>query len=173
MNFKPEASGYISLDKDKLRSDFARLYGSQPRLFRAPGRINLIGEHTDYNDGYVLPMAIDRETVVAAAARDDRLVRARSGMQGETVQLDLDRPGPPRRGAWFDYLEGVAQALIGRGKLLRGADLLIESDVPVGAGLSSSAALEISVGFALLAISGEELDPLSLALAGRDAEHSY
>ena len=161
------------VDKDKLRSEFARLHGSQPRLFRAPGRINLIGEHTDYNDGFVLPMAIDRETVVAGAARDDRLIRARSYSQGETVELNLDKPGSPRRGVWFDYVEGVAQALIARGKLLRGADLLIQSNVPAGAGLSSSAALEVSVGFALLAISGQELDPLSLALAGRDAEHNY
>ena len=161
------------VDKDKLRSEFARLHGAQPRLFRAPGRINLIGEHTDYNDGFVLPMAIDRETVVAGAARDDRLIRARSYSQGETVELNLDKPGSPRRGVWFDYVEGVAQALIARGKLLRGADLLIQSNVPAGAGLSSSAALEVSVGFALLAISGQELDPLSLALAGRDAEHNY
>lgn len=161
------------VDKDKLRSEFARLYGTRPRLFRAPGRINLIGEHTDYNDGFVLPMAIDRETVVAAAVRDDRLIRACSFAQGETVELDLDRPGSPRRGVWFDYVEGVAQALIGHGKLLRGGDLLIESTVPVGAGLSSSAALEISIGFALLVVSGEKLDPLSLALAGRDAEHNY
>jgi galactokinase len=161
------------VDSDKLRSEFARLYGTQPRLFRAPGRINLIGEHTDYNDGFVLPMAIDRDTVVAAAVRDDRLIRAHSSAQGEIVELDLDRPGSPRRGVWFDYLEGVAQALIARGKILRGADLLIESNVPVGAGLSSSAALEVSIGFALLVVSGEELDPLSLALAGRDAEHNY
>jgi len=161
------------VDKDKLRSEFARLHGAQPRLFRAPGRINLIGEHTDYNDGFVLPMAIDRETVVAGAARDDRLIRARSYSQGETVELNLDKPGSPRRGVWFDYVEGVAQALIARGKLLRGADLLIQSNVPAGAGLSSSAALEVSLGFALLAISGQELDPLSLALAATDAEHNY
>lgn len=161
------------IDTHGLSSDFARLYGTQARLFRAPGRINLIGEHTDYNDGFVLPMAIDRETVVAAAPRDDRLIRARSYAQSETVELDLDNPGAPRRGVWYDYVEGVAQALIARGKLLTGADLLIQSNVPEGAGLSSSAALEVSVGFALLAIGGEELDRLSLALAGRDAEHTY
>lgn len=161
------------VDKDKLRSEFARLYGTPPRLFRAPGRINLIGEHTDYNDGFVLPMAIDRETVVAAAVRDDRLIRARSCAQGGIVELDLDRPGSPRRGVWFDYVEGVAQALVARGKFLRGADLLIESNVPVGAGLSSSAALEVSIGFALLVLSEREVDLCSLALAGRDAEHNY
>lgn len=160
-------------ENEKLRSEFVSLYGHQPGLFRAPGRVNLIGEHTDYNDGFVLPMAIDRETVVAAAVRDDRLIRARSVGQAETVELDLDRPGSPRRGVWFDYLEGVAQALIARGKSLRGADLLIRSNVPIGAGLSSSAALEVSIGFALLVVSGEESDPLSIALAGRDAEHNY
>src|SRR5437867_2020524 len=161
------------VDRDKVRRDFTWVYGTQPRLFRAPGRINLIGEHTDYNDGFVLPMAIDRETVVAATARDDRLIRARSSTQGESIELDLDRPGSRRRGVWFDYVEGVAQALIARGSVLRGADLLIESSVPVGAGLSSSAALEVSIGFALLTVSGQELDLLSLALAGRDAEHDY
>src|SRR2546423_300278 len=158
------------IDRDKLRTDFARVYGTQPRLFRAPGRINLIGEHTDYNDGFVLPMAIDRETVVAAKVRDDRLIRVRSFAQGETVELDLDRPGSRRRGVWFDYAEGVAQALIARGNQLRGADLLIQSNVPVGAGLSSSAALEVSIGFALLSVSNQDVDLLSLAVAGRDAE---
>lgn len=161
------------LDRFKLEAEFTRLSGTRPRLFRAPGRVNLIGEHTDYNEGFVLPMAIDRETVVAAAARNDRLIRARSYSQSEAAELDLDRPGSPRRGMWFDYVEGVAQALIARGKVLRGADLLIQSNIPVGAGLSSSAALEVSIGFALLAISDQELDMLSLALAGRDAEHNY
>ena len=161
------------IDKDELRDGFIRLYRTQPRLFRAPGRVNLIGEHTDYNDGFVLPMAIDRETIVAAAARDDRLLRVRSSFLAEPVEIDLDRPGSPRRGVWFDYVEGVARALITRGKLLRGADLLIESNVPIGAGLSSSAALEVSIGLALLGVSDQALDPLSLALAGRDAEHAY
>src|SRR5438034_10262860 len=100
------------IDVAALRRAFKDLYATEPRLFRAPGRINLIGEHTDYNDGFVLPMAIDRETVVAGAARDDRLIRARSYSQGETVELNLDKPGSRRRGVWFDYVEGVAQALI-------------------------------------------------------------
>jgi galactokinase len=167
----PEISALI--DREKLRNDFLRLYGTEPRLFRAPGRVNLIGEHTDYNDGFVLPIAIDRETIVAAAARDDRLLKVHSSSLTERVVLDLDRPGPRRRGVWFDYVEGVAQALIARGKQLKGADLLIESKVPIGGGLSSSAALEMSVALALVGVSGVETDPLSLALAGRDAEHTY
>jgi galactokinase len=162
------------IDLVRVRNNFATLYGGRvPRFFRAPGRVNLIGEHTDYNDGFVLPMGIDRETVVGAAPRDDRFLMVTSSALDETVKLDLDRPGSRRRGVWFDYVEGVAQALIGYGRALRGADLLIESNVPIGAGLSSSAALEVSIGKALLAISEQELDCLTLALAGREAEHAY
>ncbi|MEA2174210.1 MAG: galactokinase [Blastocatellia bacterium] len=149
------------------------MYGSEPRLFSAPGRVNLIGEHTDYNDGFVLPMALERATVVAAAPRNDRRVRVRSLSLHESAEFDLDQPGPTQRGIWLDYVEGVAQSLLERGARLRGADLMIDSDVPVGAGLSSSAALEVSVGLALLSIAGEEMDRVSLALAGQRAEHVY
>ena len=161
------------VEREVVRQAFVETYGRAPRLFRAPGRVNLIGEHTDYNDGFVLPMAIDRETVVAAAARDDRLVRAFSLNRGERVEFDLDHPGPKRRGLWLDYVEGVAQALSLAGPRLGGADLMIASDVPAGAGLSSSAALEISTGFALLSVSGLEVDRVRLALAGQRAEHEY
>jgi len=129
-----------------MREAFQKLYlTAEPRVFRAPGRVNLIGEHTDYNEGFVLPMAIDRETRVAIRKHEGRGVRVHSINANETAAFDLDHPGPPRRGVWLDYIEGVAQALEKRGTTLCGADLLIESDVPVGAGLSSSAALEISV----------------------------
>jgi len=161
------------VEREVLRQAFIRTFGRAPRLFRAPGRVNLIGEHTDYNDGFVLPMAIDRETVVAASPRDDRRVRAFSLNRSEEAEFDLDRPGPPRRGVWLDYVEGVAQALDEKGARLRGADLVIASDVPAGAGLSSSAALEISTGFALLSVSGLEVDRVRLALAGQRAEHEY
>jgi galactokinase len=156
-----------------LRAAFEKLYGTEPRLFRAPGRVNLIGEHTDYNDGFVLPMALERATVVAAAPRQDRRVRVHSLSLKESAEFDLDQPGPTRRGIWLDYVEGVAQSLLGLGALISGADLAIDSDVPVGAGLSSSAALEVSVGLALLSLSGAEIDRVSLALAGQRAEHVY
>jgi galactokinase len=149
------------------------LYGTRPRLFRAPGRVNLIGEHTDYNDGFVLPMAIDRETCVAAAPRLDRRVRVFSVNLGEHAEFDLDRPGERERGIWLDYVEGVAQALERRGVRLGGADLAISSDVPVGAGLSSSAALEVSAGLALASVSRSEVGRVELALAGQEAEHTY
>jgi galactokinase len=149
------------------------MYGREARIFRAPGRVNLIGEHTDYNGGFVLPLAIDRETAVAAAPREDRVVRAHSLNRGETVRFDLDAPGEPRRGNWLDYVEGVARMLEAGGARLGGADLLILSDVPAGAGLSSSAALEVSVGLALSCVSEQTVGPVALALAGQQAEHAY
>ena len=161
------------VEREVLRQAFVKTFGRAPRLFRAPGRVNLIGEHTDYNDGFVLPMAIDRETMVAAAPRDDRRVRALSLNRSEQAGFDLDSPGPPRRGVWLDYVEGVARALEQQGARLTGTDLVIASDVPAGAGLSSSAALEISTGFALLSVAGLEVDRVRLALAGQRAEHEY
>jgi galactokinase len=161
------------INREALSKAFVERYGRKPRLFRAPGRVNLIGEHTDYNQGFVLPMAIDRETVVAASTRDDRRVRAFSMSLSEEVEFNLDHPGAKRRGLWLDYLEGVAWALGQDGVNLNGADLMILSDVPVGAGLSSSAALEVSVGLALASVSGREVDAVKLALAGQRAEHEY
>jgi len=161
------------IDLNALVQKFRTLYGTEPRLFRAPGRVNLIGEHTDYNDGFVLPMAINHGTVVAAAKRADRRVRVRSLNYNESAEFDLDRPGARKRGVWLDYVEGVAQALLGRGLKLAGADLALTSDIPIGGGLSSSAALEMSVGTALTGISGEEIDRITLALAGQEAEHNY
>ncbi|MDQ1610378.1 MAG: galactokinase [Pyrinomonadaceae bacterium] len=164
------------IDAAALRQAFRDVYGAQdgaPRLFRAPGRVNLIGEHTDYNEGFVLPMAIDRETCVAARPRADRLVRIFSVNLNEHAEFDLDQPGERERGIWLDYVEGVAQALERRGVRLGGADLALASDVPVGAGLSSSAALEVSAGLALASVSGREVDPVELALAGQEAEHTY
>jgi len=161
------------IEREKLRRAFAERYGREGSLFRAPGRVNLIGEHTDYNGGFVLPLAIDRETVVAAAPREDRLVAVYSLNVEEAAGFDLDLPSEKRRGVWLDYVEGVARALESRGIQLRGADLMILSDVPVGAGLSSSAALEVSAGLALARVSGQEVDRVQLALAGQQAEHIY
>ena len=155
-----------------LAQDFAARFGRAPRVFSAPGRVNLIGEHTDYNDGFVLPLAIERRTYVAAAPRSDRTIRVRSRNLNSEISFDLERPGPRRRGIWADYVEGMAQALRARGIPVGGADLLIESEVPAGAGLSASAALELSVGYALCALTGADPpDGRLLALAGQAAEH--
>lgn len=141
--------------------------------YRAPGRVNLIGEHTDYNDGFVMPVAIDRHTIVAASPRGDRIVHAESSSFEGSVDIDLDEPGGGPTGTWSDYVRGVAAVLERRGHVLQGADLRISSTVPAGAGLSSSAALEVSVGAALLARSARPIDLSELALACQQAEHEY
>ena len=161
------------IERQTLWFEFQKRYGSAPRLFRAPGRVNLIGEHTDYNGGFVLPMAIDRETVIAAAPRRDQKVRVYSLNRNEAEEFDLENPGPPRRGLWLDYVEGVAQALLSREVRLVGADLMILSDVAPGSGLSSSAALTVASGLALTCIAGVEVDPRQLALVAQQAEHTY
>ena len=166
------------IDRDALARLFVEVYGNPkppPRLFRAPGRVNLIGEHTDYNDGFVLPMAINRETIVAARKRDDRRVRVRSVNLNDAAEFDLNEEfnRTNKRKRWLDYIEGVARILETRGARLCGADFLIQSDVPEGAGLSSSAALEVSTGLAMLSISDIEVDRVKLALAGQAAEHEY
>jgi len=162
------------VDIERLKSEFSSRYGQMPRLFSAPGRVNLIGEHTDYNDGFVLPMAIDRRTFVAGRARSDRKFVARFVNLDESAEFDLDQPGPPRRNNWRDYVEGTAQMLPAQGFTVGGADILLESNVPPGAGLSASAAMEVSVGLALTLLSGaSEPDRVKLALAGQAAEHAY
>jgi len=162
------------VDVQRLRARFEAWQGGAARVFSAPGRVNLIGEHTDYNDGFVLPMAIERRTYVACAPRPDRRVVVRSLSSENTLEFELDQPGARRRGLWLDYVEGTAQALLARGFPLVGASLLIDSDVPVGAGLSSSAALELAVAQALVTLGGSPApDRIALALAGQAAEHEY
>ena len=121
------------------------------RIFRAPGRVNLIGEHTDYNDGFVLPAAIRFNTLVAVAQRPDRTLAVYSQNYSEQREFNLDQmPWAPQR-HWSDYVVGVAAMLQRTGTKLTGADLLIDGDVPLGSGLSSSASLETAVALALLA----------------------
>jgi len=152
---------------------FTRRYKITPRLFRAPGRVNLIGEHTDYNDGFVFPAAIDFYTQVAAARRSDRKIVVRSENYNEEVEFDLQNTDPKPRKHWSDYVFGVALMLLGAGHPISGADLLIESNVPVGAGLSSSAAIEVAVASALLGISGLVVDRLQIALLCQRAENEF
>jgi galactokinase len=157
----------------KLPDAFYEEYGSTPRIFSAPGRVNLIGEHTDYNQGFVLPMAIDRRTFVALAANNSRQVRVHSRDLHAAASFSLDEPTCCFEKPWLGYIAGVAFELESAGLALAGADLMIDSDVPIGAGLSSSAALEVSTATALLAISGKQLDVNSLALTAQAAEHKY
>ena len=162
------------VDPNQLRAQFERRFLDPARLFSAPGRVNLIGEHTDYNDGFVLPLAIDRRTYVAASARPDTQFVVHSLTLDSSAVFDLNEPRGSRRGTWVDFIEGTARVLGGRGFTIGGANLLIDSDVPAGAGLSASAALELAVGYALASIGGaQQPDRIELALAGQAAEHEY
>jgi galactokinase len=139
----------------------------------APARVNIIGEHTDYNGGYVLPTNTALFTRVTASRRDDRVLRVRSSTMGETQSLLLDGLQPGESGSWIEYVKGVAAELQHAGVSLCGAELLIDSEIPLGAGLSSSASLELSVGKALLGVAGETIDAAELALLCQKAEHNY
>ena len=147
------------IDATQLHDDFQRRFGATPRLFRAPGRVNLIGEHTDYNAGFVMPAAIHFQTLVAIAPRSDRQLRVRSRNFNEECVVPLptaaDRPATTGGTHWMDYVCGVAWALQARGLPLTGADLLIAGDVPLGAGLSSSASLEVATALALSSLAAD------------------
>ena len=156
-----------------LIEKFAQRYKTAPRQFHAPGRVNLIGEHTDYNDGFVFPAAIDFYTQVAASARSDRKLVIYSENYKEEVELDLQSSSPKPKKHWSDYVFGVALMLLAAGHPISGASLLIESNVPLGAGLSSSAALEVAVASALLGISGLSIDRLELAQLCQRAENEF
>jgi len=159
--------------KTTLIEKFQRRFKTAPRLFRAPGRVNLIGEHTDYNDGFVFPAAIDFYTQVAAAPRPGHKLVVRSENYNEEVELDLQSFAPKPRKHWSDYVFGVALMLISAGHQVSGADLLIESNVPLGAGLSSSAALEVAVASALLGISKLIVGRKEIALLSQRAENDF
>ncbi|WP_314247569.1 galactokinase [Streptomyces sp. DSM 40907] len=161
------------------QDDFQQLYGYPPEgVWAAPGRVNLIGEHTDYNDGFVLPFALPQRTEVAAARRTDRILRVHSAdARSGAVTLDLaglDPARPPQGAAsWAAYPAGVAWALLDAGLPVGGADLHVRSDVPTGAGLSSSAALEVATALALTDLYGIPLTRPELAALARRAENSY
>ncbi|MCX6626418.1 MAG: galactokinase [Candidatus Solibacter sp.] len=144
----------------------------QPRVFRAPGRVNLIGEHTDYNLGFVLPVALDLATYIAAAPSPDGKLRIYSEDRQQLREFDASSLGAAEpTHEWTDYPVGVARELVRAGVPVAGANLLIRSTVPDGAGLSSSAALEVSSALALLA--GREFDPLELAKLCQRAERNF
>lgn len=161
--------------RDDARTGFEAVFGTAPDgLWSAPGRVNLIGEHTDYNEGFVLPFAIDRRTVVALGVRDDRRVRVASTFADELAEIDLDALSPDALSGWSAYPLGVAWAFSEFGADLAavpGVDLFIDSDVPVGAGLSSSAAIESAVALALNDVWQLGLDRRTLARVGQRAEN--
>jgi galactokinase len=140
---------------------------------RAPGRVNLIGEHTDYNDGFVLPTIVDRHVEVVARKRSDRKVRIVAADLGERRENDLDDPIDYANSGWLPYVLGVVHELVQRGRIESGVDIVFWGTVPRGAGLSSSAALEVATALTLDAIFNLWLDPVEMARLCRDVEHRY
>jgi galactokinase len=156
-------------------ASFTRVYGREPQVaWRSPGRVNLIGEHTDYNDGFVLPLALRSGTRVDAARRDDRVLRMLSEQRrDDPVAVDLDALVPGVVEGWAAYVAGVAWALQEHGVDVPGADLVVDGTVPWGAGLSSSASLECAVAGALLALAGTGLPLRDVALLAQHAENDF
>ncbi len=166
MNNMPSASRLVA-------EKFSKLHGEPVGIFRAPGRVNLIGEHTDYNDGFVMPAALPFYTYVAGGSRPDRTLSVYSIDFGESRTFDLNSLQPKSAGDWSDYVRGVAGVMLSRGVPINGTNLVIKGEVPIGAGLSSSAAIEVATAFAVLAISDVDLNRGEIALICQQAEHSY
>lgn len=166
----------MSVSENELRRQFTDVFGAggKVRVIRAPGRVNLIGEHTDYNDGFVFPMAIAPEIRFACRSRDDARVRLASsafagGIASFSIAGKIERGEP----SWTNYPRGIVAELLKAGIPLTGMDCLIENTLPVGGGLSSSAALLVGTGRAMLALAGMEMDAQRLALLCQKAEHEY
>ena len=157
----------------RIASEFHSRFSKQPRLFRAPGRVNIIGEHCDYNDGFVMPVNTALYTWLAIAPREDRLIRVHSANFDRTLSLHLDEVVRGDARQWFEYIKAVVWVLQAEGVALRGADILIHGDIPLGGGLSSSASLETVVAFALMELSAANIDRGRLALWCKRAENEF
>jgi len=160
-------------DPAGLRGRFRALFGAEPRIFRAPGRTNLIGEHTDYNDGFVMPVALEYCCWIAASRRADRRLVLHSENLAASSEVDLSSPSLEPAGTWSDYAAGVAVMLARAGFEPCGANLLIRGDVPIGAGLSSSAAFEVATAGVLVDLSGYSVDRRRLAQVCQQAENEF
>jgi len=159
---------------EMLLSGFKEHFGAEPEaLMRAPGRVNLIGEHTDYNDGFVLPVAIDRDIMVASRSRDDALVRIYSLDFNALTEFSLNDISHDSENTWSNYPRGVAHFLKEEGYELRGMEAVVTGNVPLAAGLSSSAAMEVVMAMTFEKISGLEIDPVKMALICQKAENQF
>lgn len=163
------------MNRERALAAFRETFGGEPtHMMRAPGRVNLIGEHTDYNDGFVLPCAIDRDTIVAARITTDGALSSVAADFGMAVdRMAIGQGFGPATDEWANYVRGVAVALAEEGITLPGAELAIAGDVPLGSGLSSSASLEIAVGAALLALTDTKVSPTRLAQIAQRAENEF
>jgi len=164
----------VSIDLSRAKAAFETHFGFAPEIAaRAPGRVNIIGEHTDYNHGFVLPMAIEQETVLLARKRSDRLLNAFAANLDRTAQAALDNRARNADEPWLDYIIGVADELAKLGKPLAGADLMIIGDVPIACGLSSSASLEMAALTLFEALGGFELAGAEAPKLGRRVENDF
>ena len=165
---------HLSSRANAVTERFRKVYGTSSRgIFRAPGRVNLIGEHTDYNDGFVMPAAIDFYSYAAIGERVDRTLSVHSEQFHETIEFNPEQlAGPPRK-HWSDYVRGVAAVLQQEGYPLKGANLVIDGQVPIGSGLSSSAAIEVTTALALTSLGGVTIPLLELARLCQRAENTY
>ncbi len=162
-----------SFQVPELAEQFRKLFGSEGRFVQAPGRVNLIGEHTDYNDGFVLPAAIPLTTAVGFGHRPDGRLAIYSENYSERIEFAFENlPSSPRH-HWSDYVVGVTRKLLEKGIRLSGANLLVEGNVPQGAGLSSSASLEVAVCLALLEVSGEKMNGAEMTRLCQSAENDF
>lgn len=161
---------------DNVSAVFSSVLGYvASHIIQAPGRVNLIGEHTDYNDGFVLPCAIDYQAIVAAARRDDNIVRVVAvDYNNEISEFDITQPLEfDQQCMWVNYVRGVIKYLLERGYVLGGADIVISGNVPQGAGLSSSAALEVVIGQTFKALFDLTISQQEIALNGQQAENQF
>jgi galactokinase len=159
-----------------ISAEFQKNYGRVPRwIAGAPGRVNVIGEHTDYNDGFVLPMAIELYTIMAGDKRPDgkEIITFRSTSQQHETVVDLSAPMKPASPRWGNYPRGIVAGFLARGINPGGLDVLLHSTVPVGSGLSSSAALEVATATLLEAVTGKTIDPVEKALLAQKASHDF
>jgi galactokinase len=161
------------MDRRDLVKRFEKEFQATPEIFSAPGRVNLIGEHTDYNDGFVLPSAIGFYTHAAVAPRSDRRLVLRSTEFADAFEFDLDNMPPRKAGQWSDYVVGVALGLEQAGSRCNGANLLVHGEVPIGAGLSSSAAIEVATALALLSVSQNKLPLAEVPRLCQQAENEF
>jgi len=156
----------------KVVDNYANAFGEKHIVVRSPGRVNIIGEHTDYNEGFVLPAAIDKAAFVAAGIRNDNQIKLYSGAFDENFEADLTALKPTDKG-WPNYVLGVADQLLKRGYKISGFNLVLDADIPIGAGLSSSAAIECATAVALDNLFGLKIPKKELALIAQKAEHTF
>jgi galactokinase len=170
------AMTYLQKLASDTANEFSKAYGRPPRwIVAAPGRVNLIGEHTDYNDGFVLPTAIDRYAVMAAdkAADGKSVIQIRDVSGVEPALIDLSVPGKPGKPKWSNYPRGVVAGYLARNLNPGGLDVLLHSTVPLGSGLSSSASLEVCTATLIEAATGRTIVPVEKALLCQKAEHEF